>query len=332
MKAFIKAISYYLPEKVLTNEELLKEFPEWTVDKVASKIGVSERHICGNKDTASDLGYMAAKKLFAEYGIAAGEIDFVLYCTQSPDYFLPTTACILQDRLDIPTSAGALDFNLGCSGFIYGLSLAKGLVVAGIASNILLITSETYSKYIHPKDKGNRTIFGDGAAATLISRDGFASIENFILGTDGKGADKLILKTGAFRYKEKLNDLVFKDDIPVSSDHLFMDGMEIFNFTLERIPKLVEEILSVSKTEKDLIDLFIFHQANRYMLEFLRKKLKIEEAKFFYYLDKVGNTVSSTVPIALKEALLKGQAGKNSKVLIAGFGVGYSWGACLLQF
>ena len=168
MKTYIKAISYYLPERVVSNEELVSEFPEWSVDKVTAKVGVNNRHVAAENETAGDMAEKAANKLFVEYGISPKEIDFVLLCTQSPDYHLPTTACILQDRLGIPTTAGALDFNLGCSGAIYGLCLAKGLISSGTANNVLVLTAETYTKYIHPKDKGNRSIFGYGAAACLV--------------------------------------------------------------------------------------------------------------------------------------------------------------------
>ena len=195
--AFIKAISYYLPEKVVTNEELLKEFPEWSVEKVAQKVGVDSRHVAAVDETAGDMGEKAARKLFEEYNINPKTIDFLMMCTQSPDYFLPSTACVLQDRLGIPTSSGAFDYNLGCSGCVYGMAMAKGLIASGIAKNVLLITAETYNKYLHPSDKSNRSIFGDGAAACLVSTEGFAEIGEFSLGTDGSGANNLIVKTGA---------------------------------------------------------------------------------------------------------------------------------------
>lgn len=330
MKAYINCISYYLPEQVVTNHDLVAEFPEWTAEKVAEKIGVSKRHISAKDEFASDLAVRATEKLFNENNIDRGTIDFILYCTQSPDYILPTTACVLQARLELPTSAGALDFNLGCSGFVYGLSLAKGLIVGGIAKNVLLITSETYSKHIYYKDKGNRTIFGDAAAATLISTDGFAEIENFSLGTDGRGAENLMIKTGGTRFNETLKDLHFDETgNPISSDHLYMNGSEIFNFTLEAVPVLVKDTLAKNNLRQDEIDLFVFHQANKFMMNFLRKKVKIEESKFYYYLEEVGNTVSSTIPIALYHArqdkLLKGN------VLLAGFGVGYSWAGNVLK-
>lgn len=330
-QAYIKAISYYLPEKVLTNEDLVKEFPQWSVDKIATKIGISERHLAGNNEFVLDLAYEAGKKLFTEHTVDPASIDFILLCTQSPDFLLPTTACILQNKLGIPSTTGALDFNLGCSGYVYGLSLAKGLICGEIAQNILLITSETYSKHLHPKDKGNRTIFGDAATATLISNEGYAAIKNFSLGTDGSGAENLIVKTGGVRQKEKLNDIKFdEDDNPVSSDYLYMNGSEIFNFTLENVPLLVEDTLRKNGLSQHEIDLFVFHQANKYMMNFLRKKIKIEEERFYYAIEKYGNTVSSTIPIALYQAKKENKLSGN--VLLAGFGVGYSWAGLVLHF
>jgi len=317
----------------MTNEAILKDFPEWSVDKVAGKIGVSERHIAAKDQTAADMAIKSAESLFSDYNIKSSEIDFVMLCTQSPDYFLPTSACIIQNKLGIPISSGAIDFNLGCSGFVYGLAMAKGMVLGGIARNVLLLTAETYSKYIHPRDKVNRTIFGDAASATLVSDNGFAEIMDFSLGTDGKGADKLIVKTGGVRHPLKMNDLQFDESgNPTSSDYIFMDGSEIFNFTLEMVPVLVEETLKKNHTDQSDIDLFIFHQANKYMLNFLRKKIKIPEEKFFYYMDKVGNTVSSTIPIALSEALKENKIQTGQNVLLAGFGVGYSWAGTIIKF
>ena len=331
MKTFIKAISYFLPEKIVTNDDLVKEFPEWTVDKIAGKVGVTERHIAAETETAADMATQAAEKLLAEHGIDRSSIDFVLLCTQSPDYFLPTSACIIQHRLGLSTSCGALDFNLGCSGFVYGLSIAKGLIAGGIATNVLLLTAETYSKHIHPKDKGNRTIFGDAAAATLVSTTGFASIENFSLGTDGRGAENLIVKKGGQRQSKALNDTIIDESGSLtSSDYLYMDGAEIFNFTSEAVPILVEQVLAKNELAMEDIQLFVFHQANKYMMNYLRKLIDIEPERFYFCLEKVGNTVSSTIPIALYEAQKEGKLSGN--VLLAGFGVGYSWGATVLKF
>lgn len=255
----------------------------------------------------------------------------MLFCTQSPDYVLPTSACIIQSQLNLPTTCGALDFNLGCSGYVYGLAMAKGLISSGVAKNVLLLTGETYSKYLHAQDKSNRTIFGDAASATIISTTGSAEIKDFSLGTDGNGANNLIVKTGGARIKEALNDLEYDENSnPISSDHLYMNGSEIFNFTIDVVPGLVKNILGNNNLSKEDISLFVFHQANQYMLNFLRKKMKIDEASFYYYMKKVGNTVSSTIPIALTEAFKEGILHGN--VMLAGFGVGYSWGGCILEY
>jgi 3-oxoacyl-[acyl-carrier-protein] synthase-3 len=329
-KAFIKGISYYLPEQTLTNTELSAKFNDWGEEKIFNKTGIKNRHISLADEYASDLAIKAANLLFKEYSINNKLIDFVIYCTQSPDYLLPTTACILQERLNLSIKCGALDFNLGCSGYVYGLAICKGLIESSIASNILFITSETYSKYIHPEDRGNRTIFGDAAAATLISDNGFAEICNFDLGTDGSGAQNLIVKNGGTRYKSTFEsfDVDGRGNFR-SSSHLFMNGPEIFAFTSKMVPDLIDNVLRKNTLVKDDIDLFIFHQANKFMLDFLRKKIGIPESKFYTYIENCANTVSSTIPIALKEAIINNRC--RGSVLLAGFGVGYSWGGTVLK-
>ena len=329
MKAYIKNIAYYLPEKVLTNEQIAVLFPEWSADKVAGKVGITERHIAADNETATDMAQRAAELLFAQ-GIDKNQIDFVLLCTQSPDYFLPSSACILQNRLGLSKDSGAFDFNLGCSGYEYGLAVAKGFIIAGIAQNILLLTSETYTKYLHPSDKGNRTIFGDGASATLISTDGFAEIGEVVVGTDGSGAENLIVRTLGARHKDLANNTHTDDDgNTVSDDHLFMHGGNVFNFTADVVPDMVDKLLLKSGLQHDEIDLWVFHQANKYMINYLRKLLSIDKEKFYIFMEKVGNTVSSTIPIALCEARKEDRLHGN--VLLAGFGVGLSWGGVMLK-
>lgn len=331
--AFIKAISYYLPDKVVTNEELVKEFPEWSVEKVAQKVGVDSRHVAAVDETAGDMAEKAAHKLFEEYKTNPKTIDFLMLCTQSPDYFLPSSACVLQDRLGIPTSAGAFDYNLGCSGCVYGMAIAKGLIAAGIAKNVLLLTAETYNKYLHPSDKSNRSIFGDGAAACLISTDGFAEIGEFSLGTDGSGSNNLIVKTGAARQKKATGKYVEDEEGHIwYDDYLYMNGGNIFNFTLEAVPVMMKEILEKNKLEKDQIDFFVFHQANKFMLNTIRKVCVLPKDKFYVNLATTGNTVSSTVLIGLKECMDNKTIKSGDKVMISGFGVGLSWGGTVLKF
>lgn len=330
--AFIKAISYYLPVRVVTNEELVKEFPEWSVEKVAQKVGVESRHLAAENETAGDMAEKAARNLFEEYKIDPKEIDFLLLCTQSPDYFLPSTSCILQHRLGIPTTAGAFDYNLGCSGCIYGMAVAKGLISAGIAKNVLLLTAETYNKYLHPSDKSNRSIFGDGAAACLISTDGFAEIGEFAFGTDGSGANNLIVKTGAARQKESTGKYVEDDEGHIwYDDYLYMNGGAIFNFTLDAVPAMMKEILQKNNLLKEDIDFYVFHQANKFMLSTIRKVCGLPKDKFFVDLSTTGNTVSSTVLIGLKECISNNYVKKSDKVMISGFGVGLSWGGAILR-
>lgn len=332
MNAYIKDITYYLPQLVVTNEDIIEDFPEWSVEKIAAKIGVDERHIAASDETAVDMAYKAAESLFCKGKVKKEEIDFIILCTQSPDYKLPTSACVLQHRLGLDTNVGAFDYNLGCSGYIYGLAIAKGLVTGGIARNVLLLTAETYNKYLHPRDKGNRTIFGDAATATVVSMEGFAEIGSFSLGTDGSGAENLIIHTGMSRNPLKADDLCYDENgNPISSDFLYMNGAEIFTFTQHNVPIVVAETLQVNQLQKDDIDLFVFHQANKYMLNFLRKKMKIDETHFYIDMSKVGNTVSSSIPLAMDSAMRKGVLRGGMRVLLSGFGVGYSWGGCVLS-
>ena len=275
MKVYIKEIAYYLPKTIVTNEELVQDFPEWSVEKIADKVGVRERRVAVD-ETATDLAVCASEKLFNKGTINKEDIDFILFCTQSPDYKLPSSACIIQDRLGLTTKCGAFDFNLGCSGYEYGLAVAKGLITAGVAKNVLLLTGETYNKYVHEKDKGNRTIFGDAASATVISTEGFAEIGEFSLGTDGSGAKNLIVKSGGARFPEKFNDLRFDEGgNPVSSDHLFMDGQEIFMFTLMKVPKMIKDVCAKNDLQKAAPS--SASTLDMYELGYLLSKLKVEK-------------------------------------------------------
>lgn len=331
--AFIKGISYYLPEKIVTNAELLKEFPEWSVDKVAAKVGVDLRHVAGENETAGDMAEKAARRLFDEYNIDPKVIDFILLCTQSSDHFLPSTACILQDRLGIPTSAGAFDYNLGCSGCVYGMAIGKSFVDSGMAKNVLLLTAETYNKYLHPSDKSNRSIFGDGAAACLISNEGVAKIGDVVWGTDGSGAKHLIVETGAARHKSATGVVTIDEDGHEKyDDYLYMNGSAIFNFTLEAVPALMKDILVRNNMAKEDVDYFVFHQANKFMLNTIRKVCVLPKDKFYVNLSETGNTVSSTVLIGLKQCLEAGTITPGMNVMVTGFGVGLSWGGTILRF
>jgi 3-oxoacyl-[acyl-carrier-protein] synthase III len=321
MSVRIKQIEYYLPEQIIRNADLAKEFPEWEAEKIEEKVGIRSRHIALKDETALDLAFMAAEKLLSQ--IDRNTVDFIILCTQSPDYFLPTSACILQDKLKLRKNIGAFDFNLGCSGYVYGLGIAKGLINSNIAQRILLLTSETYSKHIHQSDKGSRSIFGDGATATLIEKSDEEGIHEFVFGTDGSGMNNLIVKRGGMRYNQT-------DNYNHPDNCLYMNGPEIFNFTLDVIPDLVKKTLELNELKTEEINYFIFHQANKFMLDYLRKKLKVDPAIFYNNLLTTGNTVSSTIPIAIKDCLDNNLIKSKNKIMIAGFGVGYSWGATVI--
>lgn len=329
MSARISAIEYHLPAAVLDNEALSAEFPEWSVEKISAKTGIDRRHIADADEFSSDLAVAAGRKLLDTRGIDPAAIDYLIVCTQSPDYYLPSTACVVQDALGLPTSIGATDITLGCSGYVYALGLAKGLIESGQVANVLVITADTYSKFINPADKSVRTIFGDGAAATLVTGDGDAdAMTAFTYGTDGAGAKSLIVPHGGLRDGVALQpkaDTGARAMEPSGHD-LYMDGPDIFNFTLAVVPDSVEQILSKAGLAQDDVDLFVFHQANAFMLEHLRKKLKVPAEKFFVSLGESGNTVSSTIPIALADAERTGALRPGMKVMLLGFGVGLSWG------
>jgi 3-oxoacyl-[acyl-carrier-protein] synthase-3 len=336
--AAVSAIEYYLPQDVLSSEQLAREFPEWSIEKIDAKTGVFERHIAAENECSSDLAVEAATKLFRSGVCQPEQIDYILFCTQSPDYFLPSTACLIQARLGIPQSAGAFDYNLGCSGFVVGLGMAKGLIETGQAARVLLLTGETYSKFIHKRDKSVRTIFGDAAAATLVAaveNAGQPPIGPFIYGTDGSGAANLIVPTGGMRQPRTAETAeVYEDESGNfrSRDNLSMNGAEIFNFTLRTIPKSVTALLDRAEIGMEAVDLFVFHQASKYMLDHLRKKMKIPEEKFLVVMGHCGNTVSSTIPIALKLAQQDGRLKSGDLLMLVGFGVGYSWAAGLLRW
>jgi len=331
MGSAIRQIEYFLPEKVISNKDLEEQFKKWEADKIYKKIGIAERHVVDENQTALDLAFEASSKVLENYD--RKNIDFLILCTQSPDYFLPTSSCVLQDKLGLRKDIGAFDFNLGCSGFVYGLAISKGLINARIAHNVLLVMSETYSKHIHPLDLANRTIFGDGAAATIVESSDWEKIFGFVLGTDGSGMNNLIVPNGGMR---KAWDPGAKETANTSGDVssancLYMNGPEIFNFTIDSVPVAVNDVLAKNNLTLEQIDYVVFHQANKYMIDFLRKKISIPENKFFMDMSDTGNTVSATIPIGLKKARDQKLIKPGDKVLLCGFGVGYSWGATIIQ-
>jgi 3-oxoacyl-[acyl-carrier-protein] synthase-3 len=326
--AKIDRITYHLPERVLTNEEIASKQSKWTPEDILKKTGIHERRIASESECSSDLAFYAAQKLFDLSPSDRSRVDYVLFCTQTPDNVLPTTACVLQKRLGLSQKCGALDFNLGCSGYVYGLGLAKGLIETRQASCVLLLTGETYSKIINPEDFSTRTIFGDAGSATLVVAGiecNSEAIGPFEFGTDGGGMDALCVEGSGFR------NSIQTDCLP-QKPKLVMKGSDVFSFTLRVVPPLMKELMKKSGRTIDTVDMVVPHQANIFMLDHLQKKLEVPDSKFFKCLTMTGNTVSNSIPIALSLAEQSQKLKDNSTVALLGFGVGLSWAGCMITW
>jgi 3-oxoacyl-[acyl-carrier-protein] synthase III len=324
--ASIGPIAVHFPQRVETNAELQAAYPSWDMAVIGEKTGIHRRHIAAENELSSDLGVIAAQKLFDEQNIDPASIDFLLLCTQSPDYPLPTTACLMQPRLGLRNSVGALDFNLGCSGFVYGLALADGLIRTGSVKRVLLITAETYSKYIDASDRSLRTIFGDGAAATLIEACDEPTLSAFQYGTDGTGADTLLVTEGGLRSKEHALKPRHRQRWKST---LYMDGPSLISFAVAAIPQLVNNILAAGNARREEVDLYILHQATLKMLQQLLEGLHIRPEQMPIVLEDCGNTVSSTIPIVIDQLRRDGRLKYGMHSMLIGFGVGWSWAGCL---
>lgn len=331
----IKDIAYYLPETIIDNQYLHDENRAWDMKQVVERTGVEKRHIAGEGETALDLSLQACEQLFSKHEEAAELIDGLIFCTQSGDYIMPPNACILHKLLNLPENVFAFDFNLACSGYIYGLALARGLVFTGQARNILLVTADTYSKYIHRKDRSARVLFGDGAAVTWLSgADSGPGVIDILCSTGGKEYDRFIIPAGGCRLPKSRKTARPKKDESGNVrtlENIYMDGLGILAFVNSRVPKQIRQILARNSLTISDIDLFIFHQASKLALDSLAALLKIEPGKEFRNLQEVGNTVSASIPIALKDAMDAGRAVPGDKILISGFGVGLSWGTALIE-
>lgn len=326
MSAYLHSITTELPEGVQTNDEIVVGIEGWTADKIRTKTGIVERRIAAPEETASDLCFRAAEKLFAQTGIDRGSIDALIMCTQSPDYRLPTTACLLQDRLQLPQTVAAFDLPLGCSGYTYGLWLARSLVLSDSAKNVLLLAGDTYSRYCHPKDLAVASLFGDGATASLITGDAtnaLAEIGVSALGTDGRGVKHLIVKAGGSRVPTSET---------VSENFLYMNGAEIASFAVSTVKTVVNQLLEKVHLQWTDIDGFVFHQANPAFVQKLMQAYRLPAEKVPVGLANVGNTSSSTIPMVLDQCVQESRFHAGQKLVLVGFGVGYSWAATLLEW
>ncbi len=312
----IAEIEYRLGSRTETLDDLGKLNPNWRTERLFAKTGIRTRRVAAPDENATVLAEAAARQLLER--VDPDSVEGLIHVTQSPESTLPTTACLLQERLGLPGTLLAFDLIQGCSGFVYGLSVATSLIANAHPARIMLICTDQYTRYISRHDRTSRPIFGDGAAACIVERQGPGTIGPFVFRTEGAGAPHLTLTPN-----------VGVSDVP--GQVLFMDGPKVLAFTLRAVPKAVEELLGRADLTLDDIDLFVFHQASAVVLDRLRDELGVAPEKWFQQLDGVGNTVSATIPIALRQAREDGQLTSDMTVLLMGFGVGLSLAGCIVR-
>jgi 3-oxoacyl-[acyl-carrier-protein] synthase-3 len=317
----IKHISSYLPEEVLGNTELEARF-KFNPGFLERKVGISERRIARKEESTSDLCVKAAENLFQSSDLQPHEVGILVVCTQNGDYKLPHTSAVLQHRLGLSTQVAAFDINLGCSGYIYSLAAIQAWMQVHQVSHSLLFTCDPYSRIVNSDDRGTAPIFGDAATVSWISTQSNNRLQRSVFGTDGAHYEALIVRNSGTR---------MEGDWPHRCGFLEMDGRILYEYMLRAIPLAVRECLIQNGLTVSEIDYYIFHPGSRHLLEGIRKGLGIPETKMICNLQSLGNTVSSTVPLALAEMMGK-ETMSGKLVLLCGFGVGLSWGACVLRF
>ena len=332
-RAALTAIASHLPEERRTNEMLAEEFSDWTAEKLTEKTGIEARRISEPDQFTSDLAILAAERLFAQDPGHRDGIDFVLLVTVTPDYLSPGTSVLVQDKLGLPQSVGALDVLWGCAGYPYALTLGAGLIESGRARKVLILTADRLHTFVDEGEVGVKALMGDAATASLLesveegedASRAIALLGACSYGTDGSGAQQLWLPTSGLR------GFTGDEVREVSKPTMEMDGAAVFHFTLRVIPKYIRESLDEAGLTMEDVDLFVFHQANRFMLDHLRRRLKIPEERFVYYLAESGNTACNTVPLALDHAIREGRVKPGGRVFLVAFGTGWSWSSMLLE-
>ena len=337
MGIIIKEIEYFLPEKKRTNQDLQDQNKSWNVSKVADKTGIYSRHISEKNETALDLAVKAVGKLFKNTSIKKEDIDGIIFCTQSQDYIMPSNSFLIHERFEFAKNIWTIDYSSACSGYIYGLCMARGFIETGLAKNIMLITSDTYSKYINDKDRSTINLFGDAAAVTIISKSesNKSKIIDAKLASSGKEHKSFYIPTGGSRNPKTEETKVEIKDASGNirnSENIHMNGFAVWKFISRTVPIQIREILEENNVSIDDIDFFGFHQASKLTLDSLAKALKIPDDKMYSNIENIGNTVSSSIPIALKDAIDEGELKRGDLTVLSGFGVGLSWGTLLMRF
>ncbi len=330
----IRGLAAAVPKKVINNYEYTEHFPKEDVKKIVDKIGIYERRFTDKKTTSSDLCFAAAEKLLGDLDIDRSEIELLVFISQTPDYRMPASSVILQDRLGLSKSTMAFDLSLGCSAFVYGLSVVYAFMEKSGLKKALLLNGETRSKVYSPKDRMTAFIFGDAGVAALIERDKKYDQSYFSLNSDGSRESLIKIKGGGYRHQsslETLKERVVDDYGNIRTDeHGYMNGADVFNFVLREIPKDIKQILTYSDKTKEEIDYFVFHQANNYINSYIAKKLKLEKEKVPSSISKFGNTSSVSLPLTIVSEL-KNKFEDEKHLLLCGFGVGMSWASSVLK-
>ena len=327
----IKALSACVPPEVIYNKDLGYLIPKEEIEKTINNIGIIERRIAAPDVMASDLCYKAAQQLMADNDIAPDSIDVLLFMSQTPDYRIPATSCLLQHRLGLPRETMCFDISLGCSGYLFALSTAFAYASMEGINRVLLLDGETFSKIVNRRDKVDWPLYGDAGTATLIEKGDYGD-STFMLYTDGSGEDTLKIHAG-MRNPITPESCVEREqeDGNIRSDlEVYMDGMDVFNFAISKVPKSIKQLLKETEKSVDDVDYLIFHQANRFMMDFFVKKLKMDPDRVPYCIHKYGNTSSASVPLTISSELC-GMLDGDHTMLMSGFGAGLSWGSALMS-
>lgn len=335
MGVIIKAIEYHLPEKIVTNEEMQRQHPQWDMETVGKKSGVFQRRLAKEEQTAFDLAREAVEKLFSSGHVSPANVQGLIFCTQSPDYIMPSNAFLIHRHFKLAQEVWAFDYNLACSGYVYGLAIARGMIQTGMAQNILLITADTYSKYIHPNDRSTSVLFGDGAAVSLISAEPAGGIIDVELASAGSEYDSFYIPAGGCRRPQSAETkqlTVDRSGNETTPEDIQMNGFGVWKFISRTVPGQIKTLLNRNGLGVNDIDFFGFHQASKLTLDSLFKALEIPENKAYTNLTGIGNTVSASIPILLKDAERDGRLERGNRVLLSGFGVGLSWGSLLMKY
>lgn len=336
MNTMITGMHYCVPRYRLTNEELATRFDERQLKSIVKMAGISERRVVASGETAADLAYWAAKRLLDDRKIDPKEIDLLIFASQTGDYQIPATACVMHGRLGLSEKCAAFDINLGCTSFPYSLSIAHSMLVSGVACKALVLTADALTTVIHPKDRGLVPLHGDGAVATLLEpTSGKGGFLGFLLGTEGTGYQHLIMPASGARMPrtaETKNEIKDQTGIVRTQEHLYMNGPAIFHFSVYKIPEIIREALSRFKLTVADLDLILLHQANKTMVDLIYKALDVPAEKRFYFIETVGNTSGASSPMTLAEAWRQSRLQPGSKTLLAAFGVGLSWGITVIEW